>query len=367
MWTVLTEFKREAAVRALLARPFKDQERREGRRVSAEEESFPRSATEFVRYYAPLLRTMFPGTAGLARELTSQLRGRACEVSLRPENKPSAGVIGTAADFAVSWHYGAEPLEMTRRAVAVSDGARLGHVLLQALRELRVMHAMLLDAAELLAPPLILLAQADATFRAGCALPSLTPITKEILAQTRFLDPPVAVALGESVSPALSDEVAELLRHTAVLLGDPISAVCNPGFYGCGLLTGSDADLILDGTLYEVKVLGGAKPAIRSEHLWQLMIYAFLNQQPFNQGHPVDRIGVMELRRQWKWTTTFDELGFRLCGLEWSQCLFRLSNLIGDPESDPRSNQTAPMESAFTWQLPSLPDDRALQARTGEP
>ena len=270
-----------------------------------------------------------PGATRIAGEATVRLRMHACRVPRRPENYRDASVIGSAAEQAVSWHFGERPERMVKRVAHCGrEGRALAALLRRALVELREMDACLDDAAWLLSPVLLLLGQADATFRAGCPLPVLTSLTRRLVREAnRREDPPIAVALAESLGAQLVAEMAELLEWTGPWLGEPVQAICNPGFLGYGHICESDADLLLDGTLVEVKVLGGDKPEIRREYVWQLVCYAALDAvQPEPLG--IERAAIWEMRRGFRWEATLDEIAERLSGLSWPSLRARLLDLF---------------------------------------
>jgi hypothetical protein len=262
------------------------------------------SVKSFVNSRGRALREIFPRTSELTRELTFRLRTRACLVPRRPENRALASVVGSAAEFAVGWHFGSSPEHMVDRVTTV-----------------RWMDARLDDAAAPLAPPLLLLGYRDATFRGGAELPTLSSDTVDLLREVKGpLDPPLSPILGFSVSESLAAEFTELLERTAEFIGPPHDAVCNPAFGMVGIIAGADADLIVDGTLVEVKVLGGAEPEIKNEHIWQLLSYAALDwvgETLASVGHDLERVAIWELRRQLRREASLDEVSRRIGGGDW--------------------------------------------------
>ena len=295
----------------------------------------PLSATEVIQAHPEIFRQIFPYSAPLASALTRELRARANVVLRRPENKSMASAVGSAAEFAVCWHYGAAVEELTSRVpLWREEGQRLAALLRGALTELRLMHATLADAAPLLSPPFLLLGQIDATFRAGYPLPVIPPEVNALLEEVRgSFDPPLSVILADCVAPSLDAEFTELLEATAEFLGTPPSAearwgiACNPAFSSHGWLRGADADLIANGTVVEVKVLGGAEPEIRPAYLWQLFTYAALSRLGTRFSVPeleVGRIAVWELRRQYRWEQSLEEVSRVTAGVPWETACERL-------------------------------------------
>jgi hypothetical protein len=297
----------------------------------------PWSVTKFIETHRPLFQQLLPRTAAVLRPVNERLRAYPCMVPLRAENKRQASVIGTAAEFGVGWHFGAKPARMVERAAACgARGRSLARVLKLALTELRVRDAPHATDAQLMAPALVLLGLADASFRTGgrYPVPPPDPATARALATWQRdggAEAPLAAGLAPSVPPALAAELAGLLRHTASVLGPPRAAqAVNPAFMPYGAIGGADADLIVDGTIVEVKVLGGERPTLEPEHLWQLLCYAALDSRSPAPYAP-ERVGFWELRRGFKWSETIEAVSLSAGDSPWPEVRARLLAMLRSP------------------------------------
>ena len=65
-----------------------------------------------------------------------------------------------------------------------------------------------------------------------------------------------------------------------------LPSVLNPTFKGCGAVSGSDADLIVDGCLIELKTT--IEPEIKANTLWQLAGYVLLD---FHDAYKICSVG----------------------------------------------------------------------------
>ncbi|MDZ7730626.1 MAG: hypothetical protein U5K37_06450 [Natrialbaceae archaeon] len=106
-------------------------------------------------------------------------------------------------------------------------------------------------------------------------------------------DPPVD--LGEYDSNALSDcrELLEILDETNVLTGDEVDL--NPAFgVGSALVGGADADVILDGTLIDIKT--SSKATFKIDYWRQLVGYLLLADihADLNQWQFYEQLGIGE-------------------------------------------------------------------------
>jgi hypothetical protein len=280
------------------------------------------SVKTFVNSRGKALREIFPHTSDLARELTHELRTRACLVPRRAENLKQAHLIGSAAEFAVGWHFGSSPEHMVARvAQCEPDGPLLGQMVHGYLAELRGLDAQLANKAGPLAVAFLLLAYGDSSYRSGTSLPDVLGLNGPERTNRGGLLHPASPMLGASLPMSLLLELKELLERSADFLGPPRPAVCNPAFVRIGIIDGADADLILDGTIVEVKVLGGAEPRIKPEFIWQLLSYAgldWIGGVSADCGHDVNSVAVWELRRQFKWRASLDDVSRRIGGTDWN-------------------------------------------------
>ncbi|MGH7647127.1 MAG: hypothetical protein ACREND_03340 [Gemmatimonadaceae bacterium] len=193
------------------------------------------------------------------------------------------------------------------------------------------MHARLDSEARLLAPALILLAYGDSSFRNGASLPDVLGVGGRSRTNRGGLLRSRSPMLAASIPMSLLLEVIELLERSSSFLGPPRTAVCNPAFVSTGIIDGADADLILDQTLVEVKVLGGAEPRIKSEFIWQLLSYAALDsvgEVIAGCGHGISGVAIWELRRQLKWQASLDDVSRRIGGTDWSSALKSLLSVM---------------------------------------
>ena len=131
------------------------------------------------------------------------------------------------------------------------------------------------------------------------------------------MDPPFCIALSESTSASASRELAELIERSSTVFTELGTIEYNPAFYSFGYVVGADADCIAERTVIELKVLGGDKPELDPEHLWQLLCYATLDDAgPAPRG--IHRVGFLELRRQFRWSATLEDIALRTAGCSWS-------------------------------------------------
>lgn len=129
---------------------------------------------------------------------------------------------------------------------------------------------------------------------------------------TRRKEAPSWDSVAASVDPCVASEVAALMNIVEVPRAE--SALCGTSFRGSGFVGGADADLILDGCLYDVKTTlrprRGLTPMLR-----QLLGYALLD---WGDELELDRVGFY-WSRQGKW-------------MSW-----RLDDLIGESASPAES------------------------------
>ena len=86
--------------------------------------------------------------------------------------------------------------------------------------------------------------------------------------------------------------------------------VVRPNFPGCGFIDRSEADVIYDNTLFEVKTV---ERNSRSVDIKQLITYAMLNHK--SESYIIRDIGIYNPRRGTEFSTSLDDVCFEISGV----------------------------------------------------
>lgn len=255
------------------------------------------SLIAFVEARRDFWNELCPDTRKLVELINRSLRTSPLRAPLRPENRSVAGPLGTATDYYMGWLTG-ETLE--KQVVCMSGVSRDARVIADHLairfRVLRAKERLSRSEKEHLGRACLALAQLESAYRAGNRrfIPSMTGLEASAGANEaeRFdlwLRRQIQTPLLEEwlMLADRAEKLPLLLRHV----------VYNPVFGRYGAINGSDGDLLVDGTLYELKcsVDGFEGDAIR-----QLLGYCSLNILN-DRSFAIHSVGLVNLRRGFVW------------------------------------------------------------------
>jgi len=255
------------------------------------------SLTAFVEARRDFWNEVCPDTRKLIDPINRSLRESPLRVPLRPENRSFAGLLGTATDYYMGWLAGETLEKQISRASGVSRDARViaDHLVIR-FKALRAKERLSHFEEEYLGRACLVLAQLESAYRTGNRrfIPAVTVLEASAGAneEERF----DLWLCRQTQGPLLEEWL--MLADQAKRLPLPLRhVVYNPVFGRYGAISGSDGDLLVDGTLYELKcsVDGFDGDAIR-----QLLGYCSLNILN-DRGFSIHSVGFVNLRRGFVW------------------------------------------------------------------
>ena len=236
----------------------------------------------------------FPGVVDFVKCEGTKVRS----LKTRAESQPSvsARLVGTAFDYRLRMLFEPdfEKSEVLRMGVSVllTAGSGLGELTDRKWADAMVGLLREVPAGEpdLQARVSVVLAWLDSGYRVGIWGDGLRSIAEAIGNGAAVDWKACTVGVEESVAV----EVAEIMR--LVEPPDAASVVCGPSFDGSGFVGGADADLVVDGCLYDVKTTMKPRQGL-PRNLRQLLGYALLD---WNDALALERVGFY-FSRQGSW------------------------------------------------------------------
>jgi hypothetical protein len=239
---------------------------------------------------AQFLKQQFPRTGSLTKEANLQLKAVNTILPPYSTSRYPYGSIGMAIDYRIRYSFaltpsnrlmakiGADLLTINQRTGIIGDGVFPYDVAASFFEHLdETLHA-LQPVGRRLEPA------AEQTLARCCYVLSLFEDAYRNLRNAYQYSPLLIPNPIESVEELLSipqDAWIDDLCAMSWLFYDryhnrlSLPSVLNPIFQGCGAVSGSDADLIVEGCLIELKAT--IEPEIKSNTLWQLAGYVLLD------------------------------------------------------------------------------------------
>lgn len=269
------------------------------------------SLTWFVANHRDFWNRATPYTSKVIAEVNALQKQHKLLVPLAKENRPYAGEIGLAVDYTIGAFYDREALvQISARQVLTFRETKpfwrfaLQFLLFRCIDEIDDPSLVRSNSkGRCMGGILLLGARGENAFRTGDA--SVLPDTSGIGA----LDPKKATfkqietwVLKRIPSTEINEwlEITQRLATLTQLSDGDRSGLYNPVFGQCGIISGSDGDLIVNDTLYEIKCLSGDY-GFKGDHLRQVLGYCALNVLN-GLNLPINRVGLVNPRRGFAWS-----------------------------------------------------------------
>ncbi len=269
------------------------------------------NVVQFSRRDGPFWNALTPGMTDYVKEINRQLGPWHTKVPLREANRRRASMLGHATDYLAGLLlagsiYKTIVSHVSRAIVFARDLAL----------DWKTASRFYLANTEGLCGRLDLLRPVDSwkhSWLLGMALISLAQV--EAVSRSALTDylPPLG-SLPRSAAqknarkwfsshvdePLVEEwiELAEALRQLILPLGNCRQVIYNPVTGAYGRLAGSDADLYIDGTLYDIKTTIDGR--LRSVNVRQLLAYVALNRLR-STTPPIDSVGLIFPRQGRTW------------------------------------------------------------------
>lgn len=226
----------------------------------------------------------------------SAVKSMSTEVALL--DKGAARTIGTAFDYRLRLHY-RDDLSKSRvmnhgvaRMQLVGSGLGAGIDSLWAKSTQSLLQRPPIGSEDLMARTSVVLAWIHDGFRSGGRWSSGM---MQIAASLDNGEPPTWHGYAAAVDPDVACEVTSLMQLATPRL--PVAdVICGPVFDGSPFVKGADADMIVDGCLYDVKTTAHPRDRL-PVNVRQLLGYALLD---WYDGYRLDRVGFY-FARQGRW------------------------------------------------------------------
>lgn len=241
-------------------------------------------------------KARFPDVINFVKREGSGVKSMATEVPLL--DKGTARLIGTAFDYRLRLHYGDDMAESEAMDPGIARMQALGSGLgsdadcLWAKSTRSLLKQPPAGDEDVLARASVVLAWIDGGYRSGGLWSSGM---REVAASLDESDPPSWLGYIAPVDGDMACDVAALMRFAASRLPDG-DVICGPTFEGSAFVNGADADLIVDGCLYDVKTTVNPRDRL-PVNVRQLIGYALLD---WHDKYGLDRVGFY-FARQGRW------------------------------------------------------------------
>lgn len=239
----------------------------------------------------------FPKVVAFSKREGKAIKALETKVARSPGVDPA--LVGTAFDYRLRMHYETDFSKSVELLRGISRLAGVGTGLGEsadgkwAAVTTELLTNVPYDDAYLPARASVVLAWLDNGYRTNRWSEGLLAIVNAI---AEGQDLAVWDAYTASVDRAVADEVEEIMRAANPLPADTVR--CGISFDGSRFVGGADADLLLDGCLYEVKTTERPRDQIAA-HLRQLIGYALLD---WNDAFALKRVGFY-FSRQSAWVS----------------------------------------------------------------
>jgi hypothetical protein len=274
------------------------------------------SLTGFIKAQPTFWSATCPDIRKVITSVNRALRERPLRVPLRSENRLIAGPLGTAIDYYVGWSAGETLHQQVVRVSNLSPDARaISKHIAATLIGLRSNTSLSRKDEAQLGRACLVLAQLESAYRTGNTL--FIPSATELRTNDRA---PFDRWLVRQINAPLIEEWTALAEQVKALSIPLRGAVYNPVFGGYGLITGSDGDLLVNETLYDIKcsVDGFDGDAVR-----QLLGYCALSILN-NRSLAIQRVGLISIRRGFVWQADVESL----CWTVGATSLARLTDAL---------------------------------------
>lgn len=125
------------------------------------------------------------------------------------------------------------------------------------------------------------------------------------------------------------DAVKELFRRLSSFFSERFrpELIVRPNFPGCGFIDRSEADVIYDGTLFEVKTV---ERTFRASDIKQLIIYAALNKKA--ESYFIRDLGIYNPKRGTKFVMSLDDICLEIAGVSAIELLESIAYSVASGE-----------------------------------